>query len=125
MKCAVIILCLLTLTQTCWAQTNCKDRQIGLNIENDSALTLGGGTDRFYSNGLELLYRCNQTIDEQTIASNLALRTINRFYPGSSLSKSSKGFRFGQKIFTSSDLSLDPNEIDIQRDRPYAGLALP
>lgn len=72
------------------AAQSCIHKQASIQIENDSTLTLGGGTDRFYSNDIDI-FKVNQ------------------------------GIKLGQKIFTSSDLSLKPNEIDTNRDRPYAG----
>ena len=46
---------------------------------------------------------------------------MNGFNSNSDFVRTSKGIRFGQKIYTSSDLSQTENEIDTRRDRPYAG----
>ena len=99
----------------------CVRKEASILIENDSALTLGGGTDRFYSNGFEGVFRCHTRTDTKSIQSNLASTTLYWLDNDADISKLNKGFKFGQKIFTSSDLSLQPEQIDTNRDRPYAG----
>ena len=114
------IFILLASGQTAWAQ-DCITHEAALAIENDSTLTLGGGTDRYYSNGFEALFKCHTNPNNESTQSNLAFRTLNWFENNSNFIKTSKGFKFGQKIYTSSDLTLSPEEIDTNRDRPYAG----
>lgn len=106
--------------QAVWAQ-NCRQHEADLVIENDSILTLGGGTDRYYSSGFEALFKCYTNPDDESSQSNLAFRTLNWFESNSDFIRTSKGFKLGQKIYTSSDLTLSPEEIDTGRDRPYAG----
>lgn len=103
-----------------WA-TPCVHKEISILIENDSALTLGGGTDRFYSNGFEAMLRCQTDIEEDVSKSNLALRSLNWINNDSDITRADYGIKIGQKIYTSSDLSLEPEQIDTNRDRPYAG----
>ncbi|MDW3094807.1 MAG: lipid A deacylase LpxR family protein [Gammaproteobacteria bacterium] len=100
---------------------DCKSHEAALIIENDSTLTLGGGTDRYYSNGFEAFFKCHTSPDNKKSQSNLAFRSLNWFGNKSDFIRTSKGLRLGQKIYTSSDLTLAPNEIDTSRDRPYAG----
>ncbi len=100
---------------------NCNSHEVALIIENDSTLTLGGGTDRYYSNGFEALYKCNIDPNNKNSQSNLAFLTLDWLDSKSDFTKISKGISFGQKIYTSSDLTLTPNEINTNRDRPYAG----
>lgn len=103
-----------------WADT-CTHKEASLLVENDSALTLGGGTDRFYSNGFEAMFRCITNPDDKVSKSNLAYRTIKWFNEDADFVNVTKGIKIGQKIYTSSDLTLTPDEINIDRDRPYAG----
>lgn len=103
-----------------WAK-DCTSREVALIIENDSSLTLGGGTDRYYSNGFEALIKCHTDPDSDDSRSNLALRTLSWFDDSSNFVKTTKGFKIGQKVYTSSDLSLTEEEINTDRDRPYAG----
>ncbi|MFK7793789.1 MAG: lipid A-modifier LpxR family protein [Gammaproteobacteria bacterium] len=105
---------------TVWAQ-NCHRHEAALVIENDSTLTLGGGTDRYYSNGFEAVFTCHTGPDNEEAQSNLAFHTLNWFENNADFIKISEGFKLGQKIYTSSDLTLAPEEIDTDRDRPYAG----
>ncbi len=116
----IFIFILLTSIQTAWSQ-NCSSREASLIIENDSTLTLGDGTDRYYSSGFIALFRCHTDINNKDSQSNLAYRTLHWFEHNPNIIKTSKGLSFGQKIYTSSDLTLTPNEIDTNRDRPYAG----
>lgn len=101
-----------------WGQ--CDQREVSLLIENDSALTLGGGTDRFYSNGTELSYRCKQSLANNPHASNYASRSINLLRSQHSVIGINRGFRLGHKIYTNSDIGLEDFEIDTERDRPYS-----
>ena len=116
-----IIISLLLLMPTWLFASPCVHRETSMLVENDSALTLGGGTDRFYSNGFEGIFRCQIVNDSKEAKSNLAYRSLNWFDNNTNLIKVNHGIKFGQKIYTSSDLSLQPNEIDTDRDRPYAG----
>ncbi len=113
-------LLILLSTNNVWSQS-CKNYEASLVIENDSTLTLGGGTDRYYSNGFEALFRCHTDVDNEESHSNLAYRSLHWFNPNTNFVRTSKGIRLGQKIYTSSDLSQTEDEIDISRDRPYAG----
>ena len=105
-------------SHTIWAQ--CDQRELSLLIENDSALTLGGGTDRFYSNGTEATYRCKQSLTNNPQASNYASRSINLLRSQHSVIGINRGFRLGHKIYTNSDIGLEDVEIDTERDRPYS-----
>ena len=102
------------------ALSQCDHRELSLLVENDSALTLGGGTDRFYSNGTELTYRCKQALSDQTQASNYASRSLNLLQSKHNVIGIDRGFRLGHKIYTNSDIGLEDFEIDTDRDRPYA-----
>ena len=119
-KAITYIFILFYLGQSALAQ-DCMSHEVALIIENDSTLTLGGGTDRYYSNGFEALFKCNTDPNNKNSQSNLAFLTLNWFDNKSDFTKISKGFSVGQKIYTSSDLTLMPNEINTDRDRPYAG----
>ena len=103
---------------TCLSQ--CDQRELSLLVENDSALTLGGGTDRFYSNGTEFTYRCKQSLSEKTEASNYAARSLKLLRSQHGVIGINRGFRLGHKIYTNSDIGLEDFEINIDRDRPYA-----
>ena len=116
----IIVFFLLLVFETSQAES-CSQKQLSLLIENDSALTLGGGTDRFYSNGLEAIYRCQLSLNNEDSQANIAFRSLNWLNNNSNVIKVNNGIKLGQKIYTSSDLSLFPNEIDTNRDRPYAG----
>lgn len=105
---------------SCATLGSCNQRDISLLVENDSALTLGGGTDRFYSNGVELTYRCKQALSENAQASNYASRSLHHLQSQHSVIGINRGLRLGHKIYTSSDISLEDFEIDTNRDRPYA-----
>ena len=115
-----IIFILLSVPITSWAES-CSQKQLSLLVENDSALTLGGGTDRFYSNGFEAIYRCQLSLNQKDSQANIAFRSLHWLNKNSNVIKVNNGIKLGQKIYTSSDLSLFPNEIDTSRDRPYAG----
>jgi len=115
-----ISLILFFIASNAWAES-CVHKEISILIENDSALTLGGGTDRFYSNGFEAMLRCQTDIEEDISKSNLALRSLNWINKESDITRADYGIKIGQKIYTSSDLSLEPEQIDTNRDRPYAG----
>ncbi len=115
-----IIICSL-FSQKAWSDA-CEHRQASLLIENDSALTLGGGTDRFYSNGFEVSFSCQPSLNQQrTRQANLAYRSLNWIHNDSDIIWVKNGIKLGQKIYTASDLSLVPENIDLDRDRPYAG----
>ena len=118
-KIALLII-LYTAASITWANT-CVHKEASISIENDSALTLGGGTDRFYSNGFEAIFRCTTNIGSDKPNANLALRSLSWLDKDSDLTRASYGIKLGQKIFTSSNIELSPNEININRDRPYAG----
>ena len=98
----------------------CDQRELSLLVENDSALTLGGGTDRFYSNGVEFTYRCKQLPSKHVKASNYASRSLNLLQSQHNIIGVNRGFRLGHKIYTNSDIGLEDFEIDTYRDRPYA-----
>lgn len=117
----MLIILLLCLLQKNVFASSCEHRQTSLVVENDSALTLGGGTDRFYSNGLEISYRCQHDTNAKEYQPNLAHRSLKWFTSDVDIFRVNRGLKIGQKVFTSSDLSLQPEEIDINRDRPYAG----
>ena len=119
-KVLVIILLLSGIIDVSFAEI-CTHKEAAILIENDSALTLGGGTDRFYSNGFEALFKCKTDPNHEATESNLAYRTIRWFNKDANFVNVNKGIKLGQKIYTSSDLTLTPDEIDIDRDRPYAG----
>ncbi|MFK8027781.1 MAG: lipid A-modifier LpxR family protein [Gammaproteobacteria bacterium] len=103
-----------------WSQS-CKHYEASLVIENDSTLTLGGGTDRFYSNGFEAQIRCNTDVEDENSHSNYAYQSLNWLNANTNFVRISKGVKLGQKIYTSSDLTQTEDEIDTSRDRPYAG----
>lgn len=103
-----------------WSQS-CNHYEASLVIENDSTLTLGGGTDRFYSNGFEAQIRCHADVDAEESQSNYAYQTLNWLNANTDFVRISKGIKLGQKIYTSSDLTQTEDEIDTSRDRPYAG----
>ena len=69
----IIIFFLLSVPLTSWAES-CSQKQLSLLVENDSALTLGGGTDRFYSNGFEAIYRCQLSLNQKDSQANIAFR---------------------------------------------------
>ena len=116
----IFILLFLSINNYAWANS-CLHKKASLIIENDSALTLGGGTDRYYSNGFEILFRCYQNVDNEDSHSNLAYQTLHWFNDETNFISATQGFRFGQKIYTSSDITLSSSEINTNRDRPYAG----
>ena len=89
-------------------------------VENDSALTLGGGTDRFYSNGVELSYSCKQNPSKHPKASNYASRSLRLLQSQHEVIGINRGVRVGHKIYTNSDIGLEDFEINTNRDRPYA-----
>ena len=113
----LFILVLLSATEV-WAK--CEQREFSLAIENDSLLTLGGGTDRFYSNGLQASYKCKQTVPKNNFSSNLASKTLHALRSDHNLIELNKGFMIGHKIYTNSDIGLEDFEIDTDRDRPYS-----
>ena len=104
--------------------SQCDQREFSLLIENDSALTLGGGTDRFYSNGNEITYRCKQSLTENVKASNYASRSLSLLRSQHSVIGINRGVRLGHKIYTNSDIGLEDFEIDTERDRPVFRLAI-
>lgn len=114
----IIIFCIEISNTTLHAECTSNDFQ--LSIENDSTLTLGGGTDRFYSNGLEGTYRCQRDVNQEQIKKNPAHKFLSVLHPNHHYIQDSFGIRFGQKIYTNSDIGLEDFEIDTQRDRPYA-----
>lgn len=101
------------------SQADCIAHDAAFTLENDSALTLGGGTDRFYSNGFEGAYRCKRAV-KNNAAKNIAHKTLSRFHPEQIAIEDNIGFRFGQKIYTNSDITLEDFEINTRDDRPYA-----
>ena len=109
--------CWFIFVQIVWGE--CSQRGIDLLIENDSALTLGGGTDRFYSNGFEGSLYCNQNVTNNSVT-NIASHTLHALKSDQNLISVVKGVRLGHKIYTNSDIGLEDFEIDISRDRPYA-----
>ena len=112
---------LLFLVQVSAQANNCAHKETSILVENDSALTLGGGTDRFYSNGFEAIFRCQLNNNGDAYQSNLAHNSLKWINEDADIFRVKRGIKLGQKIFTSSDLSLGPKEIDTNRDRPYAG----
>ncbi len=116
----IIYLVLISSISTAWPQS-CSKHEVSIIIENDSALTLGGGTDRYYSNGFEAAVECHTNVDQNDSHNNLAYRSLSWLDNHSEFSKISTGFKLGQKIYTSSNITLTPDQIDTDRDRPYAG----
>ncbi len=98
----------------------CDQHELSLQVENDSALTLGGGTDRFYSNGIEITHRCRQNKSTDDSTSNRATKSLLTLGAEEGFVEESSGARLGHKIYTNSDISLDASEINTDRDRPYA-----
>ena len=100
-----ILLSLIVIFSSQNAFAECVNNELQLSIENDSALTLGGGTDRFYSNGLEATYRCSRSVTNSN-QKNPALRILKRLHPGQYYIEDNFVLRFGQKIFTNEELTI-------------------
>jgi len=86
---------------------NCIHKNASILIENDSTLTLGGGTDRFYSNGIDVLFRCQKNINSDDYKVNLAHRSLSWFTSDFDIFKVNNGFKLGQKILPIQIYPLD------------------
>ena len=114
-----IVIVLVAFSLPSFADTDCDYRNYSTSLENDSDLTLGGGTDRFYSSGISFSYQCFRDPDSTYLIDRLSNRLFNYLSPEPS-NYFAIGFNIGQRLYTASDISLRPEEIDTSRDRPYA-----
>ena len=81
----------------------------GIQLDNDY---LGGGTDRYYTQGLEISYARKGTAPDWLVNLAEKLPTYD------SSDRSGVAYSIGQKIYTPADISLNPPD---PSDRPYAG----